>query len=171
MQTVDKAKTDSAIMRSLPWFAVVAVLAAGAIFVHTTLFYLNASQATCTVLKVDVIRGTSSNSGTTYRPTIQYTDAQGLNHLVEFTIATNYYNFNVGQKVAILYDVTDPQSVRFNTFLGIWGLTAGLAITAMLIVVLAWASNAAKRRTLRQMAMREGKMLTDDDGCLDHSPH
>lgn len=171
MEATQKQKTDSVIIKSLPWFALVAVVAAGAIFVQTMLFYLNSNEATCTVLAVDVLRGSGSSGNTTYRPTIQYTDDQGVRHVVAFVVATSYYNFSVGQDVAILYDPNDPQSVRFNTFMGVWGLTTGIAFAAVVIVLIAGASKAAQRQMQRKKAIGEGKIIPDDKGHSDLPPH
>lgn len=169
MQKTDQTKANkSLIMKSVPWIAVFAVLAAGAMFVHTMLFYLTAKQTTCTVLKVDVSHNGSSTN--TYRPTIEYTDDQGQSHVVEFAISASHYNYSVGQKVAILYDPQDPQTVRFDSFMGVWGLTAGVAIAAGVIVLVAWLSMVVQRQMWREKAIHEGKVLSDDSGHIDLPP-
>lgn len=144
MQTPNRPRISKCSLKIFSWFVAFSVLVTVGLAIHTCVFIANAQQATCTIEAVEIVKDNSgvggkygkSGRGPAYRPTIQYTGPQGRIHVVAFSIAAVHYNYDVGQKVAILYNPKDPQSVRFDNFLGVWAGTIVIGIISIFLACL-----------------------------------
>ncbi len=95
-------------------------------------FYNNALYATGTVVSVEV---NNSSDGTTYRPTLRYLDYRGQKQRGTTFLSSSGYDFEVGEKMEILYDMRDPTSIRINNWLELWGLGAIFATVGGVVVL------------------------------------
>lgn len=144
MQNQTRPRISIRSLKIFSGFVAFAVLVTVGLALQTCMFLATARQATCTVQAVEIVKDTSgiggkygkSGRGPAYRPTIQYTGPQGHVQVVAFSIAAVHYHYEIGQKVAILYDPKNPQSVRFDNLLGIWAGTFVVGIISIFLAVL-----------------------------------
>lgn len=105
-------------------------LVIGAIFflfgchqLFTTYQFTSAAlPADATVQSVERIESRDSDGrGTaTYRPTLTYVDDAGDTQTARTYLSSTAYNYDIGAKVAVLYDPSSPTTVRVAGFLSIW---------------------------------------------------
>jgi len=81
-------------------------------------FMNNALPVTGRVVSVEVVTGDDSTS---YKPTIRFVDFEGRKQRGQTFMSSSSYNFDIGEEVAILYDIRDPESLRINTWFATWG--------------------------------------------------
>lgn len=103
------------------------------IFSNTSRFIAGATEAQGTVIALDRSRS-SSGSGSTYRPVVEFTSATGKR--IEFTggVGSNPPSHRVGEPVTVLYRPADPYSARIKSFFQLW---FGFLIVFMLGLVFA----------------------------------
>lgn len=89
------------------------------IYANTSRFVGHAAEANGRVIGLDRSSG-SSNSGSTYRPVVEFTSAAGKR--IEFTsnVGSNPPAHRVGESVTVLYDPTDPYQARIKSFFSLW---------------------------------------------------
>lgn len=75
------------------------------------------------VTDVSVKRSSSSDgsSSVTYQPTISFTDQNGTSHSAQTFLSSSSYNYAIGTKVRILYNPSDPSSMRLDSWFALWG--------------------------------------------------
>jgi len=112
------AKTAKTILRIIGLL----FLVAGGVFTFFAFDFVdNALPTTGTVVSVEV---DYSDDGVTYQPTIRFIDFEGRKQSGETFMASSNYDFEVGSKVDILYDIREPSSLRMDTWFAKWGLGA-----------------------------------------------
>ena len=97
---------------SLVFFAV----GAGILYANYS-FMQNAEETVGTVIHVSINR---DDDGTTYKPTVKFT-VDGRDYEAQSWMSSSGYDFSIGEKIPVLYDVDDPQSIRLNYFMEKWG--------------------------------------------------
>ncbi len=95
-----------------------------------------------TVISVEV---NHSDDSTTYKPTFRFLDVQGRKYTVQTYISSSSYDYNVGQKVSILYDPNDPSNIRINSWFSIWGMGLILFVIGAVVLIIARANKGRKR--------------------------
>ncbi len=90
----------------------------GALTYSTYEFMNNALTTTGQVVFVD---SSYSDGSTTYQPTFGYVGNDGKQHQGTTFLSSSSYNFQIGEKMEILYDTRDYSSVRLNSWFGTWG--------------------------------------------------
>lgn len=96
-----------------------AILIGGGVLTFITYDFMdNALPTTGSVVSVEVNYGDDSVS---YKPTIRYIDYAGRKQRGETFMSSSSYDFKVGSKVNILYDIRDPNNLRMDTWFATWG--------------------------------------------------
>jgi hypothetical protein len=97
-----------------------AALLIGAIFwaLHTRSFVAQASLAEGTVIRL--IEVSSSSGSPTYKPVVSFTAADGRERQFASRVSSNPPSYRPGEKVSVLYAVTDPGNAAINGFLALW---------------------------------------------------
>jgi hypothetical protein len=85
-----------------------------------------------TVVKMREVPPTD-NSGETYAPVIEYTDAGGRKFVYESKNSSDPPAYVVGEKVNIRYDKSDPEDVFIDTFWGKWSGTLTIFVFPLVI--------------------------------------
>lgn len=88
------------------------------VFSNTTSFISRAVEANGTV--TDLQRSRSSNSGTTYRPVVEFTTATGKRIEFVSSVGSSPPSHRVGEAVKVLYNPANPQSARIKSFFQLW---------------------------------------------------
>lgn len=110
-------------------FIGLAFLVGGGVLTFITYDFMdNALPATGSVVSVEVNYGDDS---VTYKPTIRYVDYAGRKQRGETFMSSSGYNFNVGSKVNILYDIRNPEDLRMDTWLATWGFGIILLVSSV----------------------------------------
>lgn len=128
---------------------VVLLLAGFFLFESTRRFIAGADEAQGTVISLERSRS-SSGSGSTYRPVVEFTASTGSR--IEFTggVASNPPSHRVGESVTVLYNPADPQSARIKSFVQLWFgsllvLALGLLFGAIGFTMIALRARAKQR--------------------------
>lgn len=111
------------------------LLAGGVITAFSYDFVSNSLPTTGTVVAVDVI---TSDDGVSYRPTVRYLDHTGQKRRGETFLASSSYDYDIGTRVDILYDMRDSSSIRMDTWFEVWGfgvLFAGIGVVITMVVI------------------------------------
>lgn len=104
------------------------------------------------------------NGGYMYSPVIKYKSVTGDEYVYRSTTKTGYTSYKIGQQIELIYDKSNPQNARVNSFLDIWFLTiimgvGGWASTIGGIVLLLVT---LKKKRLEEYLKNHGqKILTD----------
>ncbi|MEL6792026.1 MAG: DUF3592 domain-containing protein [Pseudomonadota bacterium] len=72
----------------------------------------------------------------TYRPTMTYRDAFGVERTARTYLSSSGYNYDIGARVAVLYDPDEPTVVRVDGFVSLWvfgAIFAGLGALFLII--------------------------------------
>ena len=95
--------------------------------VHTWRFTRVAQRA---VGEVVAMRGTTDteNGGISYAPTFRFQDAGGSQHTVSSTLYSSPPEFQLGDRVQVLYRSDDPGVARIDSYWQVWGLASVLGI-------------------------------------------
>lgn len=110
-------------------YLAILVLIAGIVVTYLNFSFLqNAVSTTGSVLNVQV-KGVGDKP--TYLPSIYYDDAKGNGLVAHTYMSSNRYNFEVGQKLDILYIPGDPGIVKIDSWFGRWGLGAMFVLGAI----------------------------------------
>lgn len=133
-------------------------------------FMDNALPATGTVVSVDT---DYSSDSVTYKPTIRYLDYLGSKQRGETFMSSSSYNFRVGSKVDIMYDLRDPASLRMNTWFATWGFgIVFMAASAIPFIVALLIGIFGKAKTGPEPVVKSSRAKTasvdrdDDDGYV-----
>lgn len=97
-------------------------------------FMNNALPATGSVVSVEVNYGDDS---VTYQPVIRYIDYEGRKQRGQTFMSSSNYNFDVGSKVDILYDIRDPEVLRVDTWFATWGFGVMLLAASLVPFIIA----------------------------------
>ncbi len=90
----------------------------GAVLLFLTVsFMTDAQETTGRVTHVAVNYGDDS---VTYKPTVEYR-VGGRMYESESWLSSSSYDFDVGERVPVLYDPADPSRIRLNYFMELWG--------------------------------------------------
>jgi hypothetical protein len=88
---------------------------------------------------VDVSRHYGGESGVSYMPTIRYRRDDGRTFEAATRIASSDYDYQIGERVDILYSYDDPQEVRIDSFFSLYGPGLIFAVIgALFIRVIMW---------------------------------
>lgn len=129
-------------------------------------FSENATSTTGAVVSVEVNYGENS---TTYRPTIRFLDFAGRKQRSTTFLSSSNYNYDVGQKIDIIYDVRDPSKMRIDSWFAIWGLGfIFLVVGAVLSVVMI--SVSIKRRSSSRASSVSSTRDRFSKTMEDHTP-
>jgi hypothetical protein len=95
--------------------------------IHTHLFLKRAVPATGTIVKL--VESNGDDGETLYAPIFTFADARGNAYKIHSSTATHPAIGEVGDKINILYDPSNPEKAEINRFLHLWGtaiIPAGL---------------------------------------------
>lgn len=91
------------------------------VFSNTSSFIGRAVEADGKVTDLERSRSSSSSgSGTTYRPVVEFTTATGKRIEFVSSVGSSPPSHRVGEAVKVLYNPTDPQSARIKSFFHLW---------------------------------------------------
>lgn len=62
----------------------------------------------------------SDDDGVTYKPTVKYT-VDGHEYEAKSWMSSSGYDFRIGEKIPILYEIDEPGNIRLNFFMEKWG--------------------------------------------------
>lgn len=125
-----KKKNGVGIIKFLFRLVGLAILIGGGVLTFITYDFMdNALPTTGSVVSVEVNYGDDS---VTYKPTIRYIDYAGRKQRGQTFMSSSSYDFEVGSKVDILYDIRDPENLRVDTWFATWGF--GIVLMAASIV-------------------------------------
>ena len=113
----------------LRFFGLAFLIGGGVLTYLTNDFMNNALPATGNVVSVEV---SYNDDSVTYRPTIRFTDYAGRKQRGQTFMSSSSYNFGIGSKVHILYNVENPENLRMDTWIATWGF--GIILIAASIV-------------------------------------
>ena len=136
------------VTRNLIFLFGFAFFSVGAIFTFYTFQFLeNALQTTGQVVAIDTNR---SDDGTTYKPTFSYVDFEGRHRRGNTLISSSGYNFNIGEKMDILYDTRDFSRVRLTGWFNTWGFGTIFMIAGMLPMAISRFVRRRQKSVLRE---------------------
>lgn len=72
---------------------------------------------------ISALKNTHGEHGTSYAPVVRFEDASKITHEVTSRFSSSPPGFSVGEKVEVLYQPSDPDNARINTFWQVWGPT------------------------------------------------
>lgn len=121
-----ESKKNRIVIWVITAFGVIAFVSGVAALVLTVKFVNSAVETTARVVHVQISYGDDS---TTYKPTVQFRDTNGRTVEAESWMSSSSYDFNVGEKIPILYDPADPENIRLNYFFEKWGF--GVILTGI----------------------------------------
>ncbi len=78
-----------------------------------------------------------NDGSTTYKPTISYMDENGIKQTGQTFLSSSTYNFPRGAEVEILYDPSDPSSIRMNSWFALWAFPIIFLGVGILLAVIA----------------------------------
>jgi hypothetical protein len=114
------------------WWLVIAFpllfLMAGAGMVFEAIVFVSQAESTQGRV-IQVERSHDSEGGVSYTPLILYESGEGLYYEGETHISSGNYDYDIGDRVEILYSYADPETVRINSFFSLYGI--GLIFAAM----------------------------------------
>ncbi|MHA1527975.1 MAG: DUF3592 domain-containing protein [Alphaproteobacteria bacterium] len=88
---------------------------------------------------VDVSRHYGGEGGVSYLPTIRYRRDDGRTFEAATHISSGNYDYDIGERVDILYSHDDPTEVRINSFFSLYGIGLVFVVTgAFFIRVILW---------------------------------
>lgn len=100
---------------------------------YTWSFSRNAVQAAGTVIEMRESKD-SESGGISYSPTFQFQDTSGVQHTVASHIYSSPPEFQVGDKVTVLYRTENPDGAVIDTFWQLWGLPAVLSLIGIIFL-------------------------------------
>ena len=93
-------------------------------YLHTRSFVEKAERADGTVVELIERDG---DGGTAYAPAYTFTDASGAEHKAYSTVSSYPPQYEVGEKVQVLYDPDKPKHAKICAYFELWGLATVLA--------------------------------------------
>jgi hypothetical protein len=109
--------------------------------VRTITFVIYATRTPGTVIEME--RSATSKGRTTYHPIFTFSDGSGIIHTQRTYLGSSSYTFQVGDKVTVLYYVSEPTRSEIDSFQTIWlgplittgfgSLFAGIPFCTMLL--------------------------------------
>lgn len=84
----------------------------------TMTFLSNSEKAEGSV--IDIVKSRSSDGDYMYRPEISFIDTTGQTITFTSSISSSMPSYQVGEKVSVLYDKSNSQSAKINTFFQLW---------------------------------------------------
>lgn len=128
----NKAKRSN---RAIFLLAAVVILGSGYFLVKNIFIALTYKKTVGTVLSVRTLKSSgTSNSGTTYMPTVRYSIEGGRSISRQTYVASSMYNFNKGAKITVYYDLKEPHEFYISSFLTMWALQVGGFLVGLLIL-------------------------------------
>ena len=112
---------------------------------------------------VHVSRHYGGEGGVSYTPTIRYRRDDGRTFEAETHMASSNYDYEIGDRVDILYSYDDPHEVRINSFFSLYGPGLICAVIGALIIrVIAWVRGKIGRgAVLERVAEAIAKRMQD----------
>lgn len=90
----------------------------------------------------------------TYLPMFEFHDAEGRMHTATTNHSSSDYNYSVGQTVTIRYNPANPETIRVDSFFGIWGAAVIVLPLGMAALVVA---GVVMPRMVRQLQLRHAE--------------
>jgi len=87
--------------------------------IKSTYGFLKSSEKTEGVV-TKLISNRSSDGKIMYNPEISFSDVSGKVIIFQSSLSSTIPDYAVGEKVSVLYDKTNPQKAKINTFLQLW---------------------------------------------------
>ncbi len=155
--------------RSGARFAAIFLLAFGLLFAAVGGWFIWSSYdfskyavaTTGSVIDLDINRSSDSNS-VSYRPTVAFTDTDGIKRSGQTFLSSSSYNYNIGARVEILYDSRNPSKLRIQSWFSLWGFGLIFLLTGLGIMIgaaLLW----------RVMKRRESQPERPDEALAEYS--
>jgi hypothetical protein len=125
-------KVLNIIKYSFTIIGLVALAVATILYLHTRTFLETSIVAQGTVIDLVMVESdrSSSSSGVSirastnsYAPVVKFTTENGLTYKFKSSFSTYPPAYDVGEKVEVLYNKTDPDEASINSFFFIWGGT------------------------------------------------
>jgi len=108
-------------------FPLIFLMVGVGLVVEAIIFVSQAESALGKVVHVQ--RSYDNDGGASYTPLILYETGEGLYFEAETHISSGNYDYDIGNRVEILYSYSDPETVRINSFFSLYGI--GLIFAAM----------------------------------------
>ena len=86
--------------------------------VKTASFVMRAAEAPGKIVKID--RNTDWNGSAIYQPVFKFIDASGLVHTRRTSFGSSICTFELGEKIAVLYDPSKPTNCNIDSFQSVW---------------------------------------------------
>jgi hypothetical protein len=86
--------------------------------VRTITFVMYAAKTPGTIIEME--RDTTSKGGSSYHPIFTFSDGSGIIHTQRTFVGSSTYTFSVGDKVTVLYYVSEPERSEIDSFQTIW---------------------------------------------------
>ncbi len=103
----------------------------------------------------DVIELIADNSGDglSYSPVVEYRGADGRLYQGITHISSSGYNYQIGERVEILFHPSDPGEVRINSVFSLYGPGLIFAGASAVMLLILWIAGRARRAKLARVAM------------------
>ena len=98
----------------------------------------------------------------TYEPTMRYVAANGQSYTAKTHISSSGYDFQIGERMEILYDPADLTEVRLNSFWSLWMLPIAFMLGGLLFAVIGifiWVNTVRGRAGLHDGTIRRDRDL------------
>ncbi len=146
-----KVQARNSMIASYVMFVMVLALAGGAYFTGLNMLNITRNGISTSGKVVDLKSRYSSSSGGsgggyTYYAVVNYTDNNGRSIRFEDNVGSSNPTYKRGDKVQILYLPDNTQGAIIDRGLMNWGLSGGLAIGSLLLLLMAFQSMAVARR-------------------------
>ena len=91
------------------------------LFIRTRIFIGNAQAVKGTVIQMVYSRtSSSSGSGGGYAPVYQFKTLDGQTIVIQDSLSSNPPQFQVGQRIDVLYESANPQKARINKWMNLY---------------------------------------------------
>ncbi len=94
-------------------------------------FSRNAAWASGTVVGLEV---DYAADGTTYRPVVEFRDTSGNLWRGKAFLLSSGYDFETGTRLDILYDTRNPEAIRMDNWMELWGFGLVFVLAGVLIL-------------------------------------
>jgi Protein of unknown function (DUF3592) len=132
------------------------LLGLAAFFTWRTSNFIQRSQAAAgivTALKPVTRTDSDSNSDITYAPVFSFKAADGKAYSVTSHASSDPPGFDVGDEVTVLYDPSNPQQARIDTFWQLWAVPVVLGSIGTFFFIIASVFVFAFRALARRAAL------------------
>lgn len=127
--TGSSKKNNYMVLLIMGWLTVIEspFLIGGSVFayMYTQKFLETAVKTEGTVIELVERRG---ENGVTYAPVYTFSDTRGEEHKIYSGSSSYPPDYEVGEEVQVLYDPSEPQKAKIDSFFELWGISAILAV-------------------------------------------